>query len=61
MNRAQYKSKRKGQRKRNSTISKSRIAAKAKEWTAYTTPKLREIYFKQIEWATKIIPKIKEK
>jgi hypothetical protein len=61
MNRENYKSKRKGQPKRNSAInrSKRRMDAKAKE--PNTSPKLREIYFTNIEWATKIIPKLREK
>jgi hypothetical protein len=35
------------------------MLAKAKE--PNTSPKLREIYSTRIEWATKIIPKLKEK
>jgi hypothetical protein len=63
MNPEHYKSKRKGQPKRNGAISrsKSRMLAKAKEWTPITTPKLREIYSTKTEWAIKIIPKLKEK
>jgi hypothetical protein len=61
MNRENYKSKRKGQPKRNSAInrSKRRILAKVKE--PNNSPKLREIYSTKIEWAIKIIPKLKEK
>ena len=33
----------------------------AKEWKPITSPKLREIYSTKIEWAIKIIPKLKEK
>jgi hypothetical protein len=61
MNRENYKSKRKGQPKRNSAInrSKRRMDAKAKE--LHTSPKLREIYSTNIEWAIKIMPKLNEK
>ena len=60
MNPENYKSKRKGQPKRNSAINRSnrRILAKAKE--PNTSPKLREIYSTKTEWATKIMPKVKE-
>jgi hypothetical protein len=60
MNPENYKSKRKGQPKRNSAAnrSKRRIATKAKE--PLTSPKLREIYSTRIEWATKTMPKLKE-
>ena len=62
MNREQYKSTRK-KPKRNSKISKyrSRVLAMAKEWKPATSPKLREAFSTKIEWATKIIPKLKEK
>jgi len=60
MNPENYKSKRKGQPKRNSSAnrSKRRMLAKAKE--PNTSPKLREIYSAKTEWATKIMPKPKE-
>ncbi len=60
MNPENYKSKRKGQPKRNSAANraKRRMDAKAKE--PNTSPKLREIYSTRTEWATKIIPKLKE-
>jgi hypothetical protein len=60
MNREGYKTKRKGQTKRNPTMSraKKQMTAKAKEVSS--TPKLREIYNTKTEWATKILPKIKE-
>jgi hypothetical protein len=63
MNPENYKSKRKGQPKRNSAISrsKSRMLAMAKEWKPNTSPQLREAYSTKIEWAIKIIPKLKEK
>jgi len=61
MNPENYKTKRKGQPKRNSAInrSKRRMLAKAKE--PNTSPKLREIYSTKIEWAIKIMPALKEK
>lgn len=63
MNPENYKSKRKGQPKRNSPISrsKSRMLAMAKELKPINAPKLRAIYSTRIEWAIKIIPKLKEK
>ena len=62
MNPEHYKSIRK-KPKRNSKISRynSRVLAMAKEWKPITSPKLREIYSTKIEWAIKIIPKLKEK
>jgi len=62
MNPEHYKSIRK-KPKRNSKISrsKSRSLAMAKEWKPITSTKLREIYSTKIEWAIKIIPKLKEK
>ena len=32
----------------------------AQEWNPNTSPKLREAYSARIEWARKIIPKLKE-
>jgi len=62
MNREQYKSTRKKpKRKSKISRSKSRVLAMAKEWKPTTSPKLREAYSTKIEWATKIIPKLKEK
>jgi len=60
MNPENYKTKRKGQPKRNSAAnrSKRRLLAKAKE--PNTSPKLRQIYSARTEWATKIMPKPKE-
>jgi hypothetical protein len=62
MNPANYKTKRKGQPKRNKAKSRSesRTLANAKVAASYTTPKLREIYATKKEWATKVIPKPKE-
>jgi hypothetical protein len=47
--------------KRNSAISKSksRMLAKVK-LTSTSTPKLRTIYSTKTEWATKVLPKLKE-
>jgi hypothetical protein len=47
--------------KRNSAISKSksRMLAKVK-LTSTSTPKLRTIYSTKTEWATKVLPKVKE-
>ena len=60
MNLEKYKTKRKGQPKRNSAVNRAnrRKLAKAKE--PNTSPKLREIYSTKTEWATKILPKPKE-
>jgi hypothetical protein len=60
MNRENYKSKRKGQPKRNraNNRSKSSLVTAAKVWN---TPKLREVYSNRTEWATKMLPKLKEK
>jgi hypothetical protein len=48
--------------KRNSPISKtkSKMLAKAKDWTPNATPKLCHIYATKTEWASKVIPKAKE-
>ena len=47
--------------KRNNAISKSksRMLAKVK-LTSTSTPKLRNIYNTKTEWATKVLPKLKE-
>jgi predicted HTH transcriptional regulator len=62
MNREQYKSKRKGQPKRKGKLSKSksRMLKAAQEWKPITSPQLREAYSTKIEWARKLIPKLKE-
>jgi hypothetical protein len=60
MNRESYKTKRKGQPKRNNSAARAKRRIKTKEWIPDATPKLREIYSTKIEWATKIIPKLKE-
>jgi len=61
MNREHYKSIMENP-KRNSKIStiKSLMLATAKKSNP-TPPKLREAYSTKIEWATKIIPELKEK
>jgi hypothetical protein len=60
MNRESYKTKRKGQPKRNTSVTKSKRRMMAKAKQPNNTPKLREIYSTKIEWATKIMPKLKE-
>jgi hypothetical protein len=62
MNREHYKIDR-HKPKRNSPItrSKNQMLAKPIGINSTATPKLREIYSTRIEWATKIIPKLKEK
>jgi hypothetical protein len=60
MNPENYKKSR-NKPKRNSAISKSksRMLAQVK-LTSTSTPKLRTIYNTKTEWATKILPKLKE-
>jgi hypothetical protein len=58
MNRESYKTKRKGQPKRNKAMIRSKIRKAAK--APNTTPKLREIYSTKVEWAIKIMPNLKE-
>jgi hypothetical protein len=60
LNREGYKSKRKSQPKRNMNITRAKKQMMAKPKTVSSTPKLREIYSTKIEWATKILPKLKE-
>jgi hypothetical protein len=60
MNPENYKTKRKGQPKKNNSASRAKRRMKTKEWTPDATPKLREIYSTKIEWAIKIMPKLKE-
>jgi len=62
MNREQYKSIGK-KPKRSSKISKNRmrVLATAKEWKPTTSPKLVEAFSTKTEWATNIIPKLREK
>jgi hypothetical protein len=53
---------RKEKPKRKGKISrfKSRMPAVAQEWKPITSPQLREAYSTKIEWAKKLIPKLKE-
>jgi hypothetical protein len=62
MNPENYKTKRQGQPKRTSVLSKSKssMLANAKATTPYASSKLREIYSTKAEWATKVMPKLKE-
>jgi hypothetical protein len=57
-----YKTKRKGQPKRESKLSdsKSRMLANAKVLKNITSPKLCEAYYTKIEWMKKVVPKLKE-
>jgi predicted HTH transcriptional regulator len=57
-----YKPIRKEKPKRKGKIStrKSRMLAVAQEWKPITSPQLREAYSTKIEWAKKLIPKLKE-
>ncbi len=61
MNPEHYKSIR-NKPKRNSAVSRSKIQMLAKPtgMNSNAAPKLREIYSTRIEWATKILPKVKE-
>ena len=56
-----YKPIRKEKLKRKGKIgrSKSRMVAVAQEWKPITSPQLREAYSTKIEWARKLIPKLK--
>jgi hypothetical protein len=62
MNREHYKPMRKGrpQRKGKLSGSKRRMLKVAQEWKPNTSPQLREAYSVKIEWARKLIPKLKE-
>jgi hypothetical protein len=60
MNPENYKTKRKGQPKRNSAANRAKRAKLAKAKEPNTSPKLRQIYSTRTEWATKIMPKVKE-
>ena len=57
-----YKPIRKEKPKRKGKISarKSRMLAAAQEWKPITSPRLREAYSTKIEWARKLIPKLKK-
>ncbi|MGA3059955.1 MAG: hypothetical protein ABSD92_06245 [Candidatus Bathyarchaeia archaeon] len=58
MNPENYKTKRKGQPKKNNSAGRAKRRAEIKEWTPDATPKLREIYSTKTEWVTKIMPKV---
>jgi hypothetical protein len=60
MNRENYKVKR-NKPKRDSTVSRSKIQMLAKPPALHTTSKMREIYATKTEWATNVLPKLKEK
>jgi len=62
MKREHYKPIRKGKPKRKGKISrsKSRMLAVAQGWEPITSPQLREAYSTRIEWARKLLPKLKE-
>ena len=52
--------KEKPKRKGNISGRKSRMLVVAQEWKPITSPQLREAYSTKIEWARKLIPKLKE-
>jgi predicted HTH transcriptional regulator len=52
--------KQKPKRKGKTSTSKSRMLAVAQKWKPITSPQLREAYSTRIEWARKLIPKLKK-
>ena len=62
MNPEHYKPMRKEKPKRKDKLSasKRRMLKAAQEWKPTTSPKLREAYSAKIEWARKLIPKLKK-
>ena len=52
--------KEKPKRKGKISKAKNRMLAVAQEWKPITSPQLREAYSTKIEWARKLIPKLKE-
>jgi hypothetical protein len=52
--------KEKPKQKGNLSRTKSRMRAVAQKWKPITSPQLREAYSTKIEWAIKLIPKMKE-
>ena len=62
MNPEQFKPMRKEKPKRKGKLSgsKRRMLKVAQEWKPNTSPQLREAYSAKIEWARKIIPKVKQ-
>jgi predicted transcriptional regulator len=57
-----FKPRRKEKPKRKGKISKlkSRMVTRAQQEKPITTPQLREAYSTKIEWARKLIPKLKK-
>ena len=57
-----YKPIRKEKPNRKDKISarKSRLLVVAQEWKPITSPQVREAYSTKIEWARKLIPKLKK-
>ena len=62
MNPENYKTKRKGQPKRNNKVkgSKRHIAPTSKQRVSYNLPHLHASYDENAEWVKKVIPKLKE-
>ena len=60
MNREGYKTKRQGQPKQNNSDNRAKRRITVKQWTPEATPKLRQVYAAQTDWATKLMPKAKE-
>jgi hypothetical protein len=52
--------KEKPKRKGKLSGSKSRMLKVAQEWKPNTSPQLREAYSTKIDWARKLIPKLKK-
>jgi predicted HTH transcriptional regulator len=52
--------KQKPKRKGKTSKSKSRMLAVAQKWKPITSPQLREAHSTKIEWARKLIPKLKK-
>jgi predicted HTH transcriptional regulator len=52
--------KEKPKRKGKISRSKSRMLAVAQEWKPITSPQMREAYSTKIEWAKRLIPKLKK-
>ena len=50
----------KPKRKGNLSTRKRQMLAASKEWKPITSPELREAYSSKIEWARKLIPKVKK-
>ena len=52
--------KEKPKRKGKISARKSRMLAVAQKWKPITSPQLREAYSTKIEWARKLVPKLKK-